>query len=259
MTKSKRVAALLAQPLAWPIPREAVREIALHEGCRLTAYKCPAGVWTIGWGETDGVQPGMRWTQPEADARLLQSLLDFTRQVQAMLTAYTTPMQLGALVSLAYNIGPAALRRSTVLRLHNAGDEAGAARAFGLWNKARVHGNLVALPGLTARRAAEAAMYLRGSDDDDAVEPSVQAVQPESRLVRSPIAQAGAATTAAGGATGLAVLAEHAGTVQAVAAPVAGAADAVGVDPMVLLALVLVAAGVATLWWRWRQRAEGWA
>lgn len=71
-----------------------------------------------------------------------------------------TPNELGALVSLAYNIGVDALAGSTVLRRHNAGDREGAAHAFAMWNKARVNGRLRVLPGLVKRRAAEAALYL---------------------------------------------------------------------------------------------------
>jgi lysozyme len=260
MSKQTRVAALMAHATQWPIPREAVRLIAMHEDCKLTAYRCPAGVWTIGWGETDGVQPGMRWTQAEADARFLASLQDFTRKVQAMCTGYTSPQHLGALVSLAYNIGPAALRRSTVLRLHNAGDEAGAARAFALWNKARVHGQLVPLAGLTARRAAEAALYLApGEDDEQPAQPNVQSVEPESSLAASPIAQAGATTVAAGAATLLTQAGEHAQALAGVSASVRTAAEALGLQPGLLLALVLIAAGAAGMWWRYKQRAGGWA
>ena len=60
--------------MAWPICWEAVELIALAEGCRLKAYKCPAGVWTCGWGATDGVDRHTRWTQAEADARLCEDI-----------------------------------------------------------------------------------------------------------------------------------------------------------------------------------------
>ena len=113
--------------------------------------------------------------------------------------------------------------------LHNAGDEPGAARAFGLWNKARVRGQLVELAGLTARRAAESALYLSlGEDDEVVAEPNVQAVAPESNLAASPIAQAGATTAAAGAATALAAAQEHSDTLAAVASTVSTTAGALG-------------------------------
>lgn len=253
--------------LPWPLPMRAVAMIAEHEGCRLRAYKCPAGVPTIGWGETDGVRMGLVWTQAEADRRFLDSLEDFTAQVQAMLTEYATPNQLGALVSLAYNIGPAALRKSTVLRQHNAGRPEAAARAFALWNKARVKGVLTELAGLTRRRAAEAAMYLQ-ADDETPPERMPQAVAPETSIAVSPIARAGATTVGAGLVTGLGsvgdavdvdALQTHVGQVATVTAQVKGIAADAGIDPQLALALVLVAAGGAVMWWRHRQRAEGWA
>ena len=60
--------------LPWPLPLPAVALIAEREGCRLRAYRCPAGVWTCGWGETSGVTPETVWDQAEAD-RVIRSLL----------------------------------------------------------------------------------------------------------------------------------------------------------------------------------------
>ena len=141
--------------LAWPVPWRAVQLIALAEGCRLRAYKCPAGIWTCGWGETQGVTAGTVWTQQYADQHFCESLTVRADAVRRMCAVPPTPNQLGALVSLAYNIGLEALRGSTVLRKHNAGQRTEAAAAFALWNKA---GGKV-LPGLGKRRAAEAELY----------------------------------------------------------------------------------------------------
>ena len=131
--------------LMWPLPWSAVELIARAESCQLAAYRCPAGRWTCGWGETDGVGPSTRWTKQQADERLRDSLTELAQQVAAMCAVPPSANELGALVSLAYNIGPAALRRSSVLRAHNRGDHQAAARAFGLWNKARVGGVLTVL------------------------------------------------------------------------------------------------------------------
>jgi lysozyme len=129
--------------------------IKTFEGCKLKAYKCPAGVWTIGYGSTGAhVQPGMVMTQAEADTLLRKDLARFEDAVRRF-APRATQGQFDAMVSLAFNIGIAALQRSTVLRRHNAGDHEGAAAAFMMWNKA---GGKV-LNGLTRRRAAEANLY----------------------------------------------------------------------------------------------------
>jgi lysozyme len=255
MNKFQKVEALMARPVKWPIHRDAVRLIATSEDCYLVAYLCPAKVWTCGWGETDGVRQGTRWTQEHADERFRMSLEHFADEVLGMLKQPASEHQLGALVSLAYNIGLGALRKSTVLRLHNAGDFAGAARAFGLWNKARVNGALTPLAGLTSRRAAEAALYLH-QDPEAPSERMPQAVQPESKIVASPIAQGGAITVATGAAL--------AGEQIAAVAPIVKqarelAVDTVGVPADWFLPIVLVAAGAAALWWRYKQRQGGWA
>ena len=244
--------------LAWPIPSAAVRLIAEREGCRLRAYLCPAGVWTIGWGRTEGVKPGMTCTQAEADEWLRDDLIERTALVRVMLTTHAEPNALGALVSLAYNIGNAALQKSSVLRAHNAGDFQGAARAFQLWNKARVNGQLTVLPGLTARRAAEAALYLT-PEPEAPVERMPQAVAAESSIAASPIAQGGAVTAGAGVVS---VLSEA----QAQLGPVGDAlgqaktviVGTLGLPPGWVLPVVLVVIGGVVVWQRVKQRRGGW-
>lgn len=246
--------------LPWPIPLAAVAIIAEREGCRLRTYKCPAGVWTIGWGETDPAKarPGATCTQEEADRWLLEDLQRRTAGVQAMLTVHAEPNQLGALVSLAYNIGLAALERSTVLKRHNAGDHEAAARAFALWNKARVKGQLQVLPGLTARRAAEAALYLT-PEPDAPRERMPQAVEAESSISASPIAQGGAVTAGTGALAMLQELGGHAGPVgDSLAKVKAVVVGTMGVPPEWFAPAVLLAAGAAVLYWRWKQRSGGW-
>ncbi len=126
------------------------------------SYLCPAKVWTIGWGATgrdpfNGGQigPNTVWTREQAGIRFKQHLAQFERDTRAALTIPTTQGQFDALVSFAYNLGNGALNRSTLLRLHNAGDFEGAAKQFVRWNRA---GGQV-LRGLTRRREAEAALY----------------------------------------------------------------------------------------------------
>lgn len=148
----------------------ALELIKRGEGCELTAYVCPAGKLTIGYGDTGPhVTPGMTITQEEAESLLANRLeREFEAGVRKLLgDAPTTENQFSALVSLAYNIGlgedglpmgkgKRGLRHSSVLRRHLAGDYQGAARAFALWNK----GGGRVLPGLVRRRREEADLYL---------------------------------------------------------------------------------------------------
>lgn len=137
------------------------------EQCRLTAYRDSVGVPTIGWGATyypngDRVKMGDQITQERADSMFVTILeRDFAGPVRNAV-GDATPAQFGAMVALAYNIGIAGFRKSSVLRLHRNGDHDGAAKAFLMWNKA---GGKV-LAGLTRRRNAEAALY---RSDFDAV------------------------------------------------------------------------------------------
>lgn len=140
--------------------------IKAFEQCRLTAYRpTPRDVPTIGWGSTRDrsgrpVRMGLVWTQAEADAVFHDQLMALARGVSRSLDgAPTSQPHFDALVSLAYNIGEAALARSTLLALHRLGDHDAAAAQFARWNR---QGPLV-LAGLTRRRAAEAALYRRSA------------------------------------------------------------------------------------------------
>lgn len=129
------------------------------ESCRLEAYWDADGkVWTIGWGDTGpDVVKGLRITQAEADERLQRRLTrEFVPGVLAALTRPATQAQLDAMVDLTYNIGVSAFQGSTLVRLFNAGDQAGAAEQFPRWNKS---GGKVLL-GLRRRRAADRVRFL---------------------------------------------------------------------------------------------------
>ncbi|BBC74145.1 glycoside hydrolase [Altererythrobacter sp. B11] len=157
-------------PLAAPLEAgpDAIALIREFEGCarlrpdgRVEAYPDPgtgAAPWTIGWGATGpGIGPGTVWSREECDARLMEDIARHAADVrQAIGDAPTTQSQFDALVSFHFNTG--AIARATLTRRHVAGDTAGAATEFVRWNRA---GGRV-LAGLTRRRAAEAALYLRG-------------------------------------------------------------------------------------------------
>jgi lysozyme len=130
--------------------------IKQFEGLELRAYRCAAGVWSIGYGHTQGVTPGMVITEAEADLYLRMDIAEFEAGVEEALEgAPTTDGQFSAFVSLAFNIGLSAFRKSTTLARHKAGDHAGAAEALTWFKKA---GGRV-LQGLIRRRAAEKALY----------------------------------------------------------------------------------------------------
>lgn len=139
----------------------AIESLKHSEGLRLTAYPDPGSrdghPWTIGYGSTGpDIRKGMTWTKEQAHVRFVADIRRFEDQVEkALQGAVTTQAQFDALVHFAYNIGVGALAGSTLLRLHKAGHFDGAAREFARWNKndGRV------MPGLTKRRAEEAAMY----------------------------------------------------------------------------------------------------
>lgn len=135
--------------------------IKAHEGLRLNAYRCPAGVWTIGYGITSGagvgkITEGMKITQAQAEEMLRKALAVYERGVVKALDRRPTQPQFDAMVSLAYNIGVGGFARSSVVRHFNAGDIQKAADSFRLWNKA----NGKVLPGLTKRRETERKLFL---------------------------------------------------------------------------------------------------
>jgi len=243
--------------LPWPIPMAAVAEIAESEGLRLVAYRCPAGVWTIGWGETDGVRPGDRCTKDEADRWLCEDLTERVRAVRDLCKAEPAPNELGALVSLAYNIGLGGLEKSTVLKAHNAGDRQAASRAFGLWNKAKdpETGLLRELRGLTARRAREAALYLTPEIGQPPLS-MPQAVEAESKATASPINKSGVAAVGAG-VVGLLSEASS-GLLAPFSAVRTLLVDTLGIPTHLILPSMLVIVGAAVVYWRGKQRAKGW-
>lgn len=130
--------------------------IKRFEGLRLDAYRCPAGIWTIGYGHTGpDVREGLAITPSRAETLLRSDVGHFVAGVEGC-AGPCTQGQYDALVSFAFNLGLDALRSSTLLKLHKLGQHKLAAAEFGRW----VHGGGRELPGLVSRRAAEAALYL---------------------------------------------------------------------------------------------------
>ena len=133
------------------------------EGCVLKAYKCPAGVWTIGFGNTfyeDGtkVKEGDVITQQRADELAKYIVEQFATSIRAMIKQPLNENQFSACVSLAYNIGTGGFKKSSVLRKVNANpNDPTIADSFRLWNK----GGGVILKGLVRRRESEIELYFK--------------------------------------------------------------------------------------------------
>ena len=129
--------------------------IKRFEGCRLTAYKCPAGVWTIWYGHTRGVKKGLKIAQNQADLFLREDIKVYENGLNKTVSVPLNQNQFDALISFCYNCGLGAFQRSTLRERLNAGDYTGAAKEFSRWNKA----NGKVLSGLVRRRAAEQKLF----------------------------------------------------------------------------------------------------
>ena len=141
--------------------RDGIALIKRWEGCRLKAYQDTVGVWTIGYGHTSAagapkVAAGLIITRQESEDILVRDLVQYESAVAKALTRSPSQSQFDAMVCLCFNIGPGAFAGSTVVRKFNAGDVAGAADAFRLWNKAG--GKVV--PGLEFRREDERKLFM---------------------------------------------------------------------------------------------------
>lgn len=133
------------------------------EGMYLRGYKCPANVWTIGYGHTglvDGkpIHGNMIITEEKAIELLQQDMAVFENAVKDSVKVPLTQNQFDALVSFAFNVGAGALRKSTLLRLLNQGKYEEVPAQFLRWNK----GGGKVLAGLTRRRKAEGHLFVTG-------------------------------------------------------------------------------------------------
>ena len=129
--------------------------IKFFEGLELEAYKCPAGVWTIGYGHTKGVQDGDKISAIKANEMLANELAEYENYVNSYVTVELNQDQFDAMVSWVYNLGGGNLKASTLLQVLNAADYDGVPAQMLRWNKA---GGRV-LEGLTKRRQAEADLF----------------------------------------------------------------------------------------------------
>lgn len=141
--------------------KNAMALIEEFEGFEPKPYLCPAGKWTIGFGDT-------RWngkevtsltkpvTRQQAEDALRRRLQAFQMELDRLVNVHLNPNQNAALLSFIYNLGAQNLRKSTLLKVLNAGDYQEAANQFMRWNEA----NGKELAGLTRRREAERKLFL---------------------------------------------------------------------------------------------------
>lgn len=136
----------------------AIGVIGGWEGLELKSYRDIVGVWTICYGETNGVGPGQTSTKAECDTQLARQIGAYEARLDKCLTATVPGKAKVAFVSWAYNVGTGAACSSTLVRKANAGDLVGACNELPKWNRAG--GKVV--NGLTRRREAERTLCLEG-------------------------------------------------------------------------------------------------
>jgi GH24 family phage-related lysozyme (muramidase) len=132
--------------------------IAKHEGCRLDAYYCPAGILSIGYGHTANVYPDMHITREEAEAMLHDDLPKYQDDLAKLVTARVTQGQFIALMSFVYNFGAAKCRTYSLFKELNRGHYEAAAE----WFPKYVYSAGQKLRGLVARREEERKVFLTG-------------------------------------------------------------------------------------------------
>jgi len=221
------------------------------EGLRLKAYKCPAAVWTVGYGHTSAagnpiVTPDLVISNDEAEQILERDMVQYEDGVRKFVKVELTQNQFDALVDFAYNAGVGALQKSTLLKKVNAGKFDEVPAEFMKWTK----GGGKELPGLVRRRRAEVKLW-RGLDTEAPVPTSQARFQPDQPKASKSITQSkeANAAVAAGGLGTIAV-------VQEVMPMVREGGDLLGsLSPTILILFVIIAAAAA-VWYFRKQRLD---
>ena len=147
------------------ISNKGLQLIRKYEGCKTTPYRCPAGLYTVGYGHVigNGLQLPDEWNRTfslgEIDELLRTDLARFERGVLRYCTVYITQSQFDSLVSFSFNLGLGVLQRSTLRQKLNRGDYDGVSKEFLRYTRA---GGKV-LKGLVRRRQAEYNLFNRHS------------------------------------------------------------------------------------------------
>ena len=177
------------------------------EGCKLTAYRCPAGILTIGYGHTSAagapeVTEGMTISQEDANRILATDMIKFENDVKSLVKVQLTQHQFDVLVDFCYNAGKGNLASSTLLKCVNAGQYDRVPTELQKWTK----GGGKVLPGLVRRRNAEADWWNTGGkpveEQDQRITPDApetktmaQSKQGNTALATSALGVAGASKT----------------------------------------------------------------
>jgi len=155
-TRAQKVGAAAAIAAALAVPAEGLRQVA---------YRDPVGIPTICFGSTKGVRMGDTATVEQCREMLTREMLEAVEIVDRCQPGLPVEV-LAAFSDAVYNIGPVVAcdtGRSTAARLLAARRYAEACDQLPRWDRSRVGGVMMALPGLTRRRAAERDLCLRGA------------------------------------------------------------------------------------------------
>jgi len=224
------------------------------EGLRLTAYTCPAGILTIGYGHTSAaglptVTPKMKITKRVALDILRSDLGRFERGVNELLKVEVSGNQFDVLVSFSYNCGLGALKKSTLLKRVNAKRFDDVPAELMKWTR----GGGKVLPGLVRRRRAECEMWrsLPDSEKDDS------RVAPDTPVPKKKITQSKEANAAvvAGGAGAFAAAREAIPVLQQANSVISGFSEALG-KPAVIAFLIIAVAAAGIWYWRKKRLNE---
>lgn len=221
------------------------------EGLRLKAYKCPADVWTIGYGHTSAagnpiVTPELVITKDEAEEVLARDMEQYEEGVRKYVKVDLTQGQFDALVDFAYNAGVGALQKSTLLKKVNAEKFDEVPAEFMKWTR----GGGKELPGLVRRRRAEVKLW-RGLDTEKPVSVDEARAEPDLPVPKKSIMQSKEANGAviAGGAGAIAVVQEVMPIVKE------GGSMLSAMSGTALVCLVIIAAAGA-VWYFRKQRLD---
>jgi len=152
------------------MPTKSIAEnlIKNFEGKKLKAYKDSVGIWTIGFGsiynidENRPVKKGDVISEETALRWLRYEIAQKQVEIKKLIKVPVTQNQLDSITSLVFNIGTNAFKKSTLLKLLNAGtDKKTVADQFLRWNKGTIDGKLQVIPGLTNRRILEKELFLK--------------------------------------------------------------------------------------------------
>lgn len=143
------------------ISHKLVDAVKAFEGLRLEAYRCPSGVWTIGYGHTSGVTKGMKVNEGWAESALKQDLNEVLKQVERLGLPLNTQGQIDAVVDFVFNLGITKFKQSTLRKriAESAGYDAVCAE-FERWVFGTQNGKNVKLPGLVKRREWECKRWI---------------------------------------------------------------------------------------------------